>query len=124
MRSAASSSASRRASRSGSGTAVMPNPSRDLHAGDGPADDQPLDLAGAFEDGVDLRVAVPALDGVLAHVAVAAEDLDGILGDAHRRLTRLELAHRAFAVLELLARAGHPRRAPNEQTGRIDLRLH
>ena len=31
---------------------------------------------GAFEDRVDLRVAVPALDRVLAHVAVAAEDLD------------------------------------------------
>src|SRR5688500_13148924 len=48
----------------------------DVDARDGAADDEPLDLRGALEDRVDLRVAVPPLDGVLPHVAVATEDLD------------------------------------------------
>ena len=56
--------------------------SADVHAGDGAGDHQALDLAGAFEDRVDLRVAVPPLHRVLAHVAVPAEDLDRLLGDA------------------------------------------
>ena len=50
--------------------------SANVHARDAAGDHEALDLGGAFEDRVDLRVAVPALDGVLAHVAVAAEDLD------------------------------------------------
>src|SRR5450756_855771 len=52
----------------------------DVDAGDGPGDDQPLDLARAFEDRVDLRVTVPALHRVLTDVAVAAHDLDGLFG--------------------------------------------
>src|SRR5665213_3380065 len=43
----------------------------DVDAGDGPGDDQPLDLRGAFEDRVDLRITVPALHRVLADIAVA-----------------------------------------------------
>src|SRR4029453_7140915 len=70
----------------------------DAEAGDGPADDELLDLLGALEDVVDLGVAVHALDGVLAGVAVAAQDLDGPLGDPHRRATGLELRHRALGV--------------------------
>src|SRR3954451_13549716 len=107
-RSAAASSDSRRASRACSGTDTVrrsagrsrSQASRDLVAGDGPADDEALDLAGALEDRVDLGVAVPALDRVLAGVAVAAEDLDGLLGDPDRGLTGVELGHRALAVLE------------------------
>ena len=49
-----------------------------------PADDQLLDLLGAFEDVVDLGITVPALDRVLAGVAVAAEDLDGSFGHPRR----------------------------------------
>src|SRR5687767_11899533 len=49
--------------------------SHDAVARDGARDDEPLDLRRALEDRVDLRVAVPALDRVLAGVAVAAEDL-------------------------------------------------
>src|SRR5690606_3333367 len=49
--------------------------SLDADAGDGPADDQLLDLLGALEDVHDLRVAVPALHRVLPGVAVAAQDL-------------------------------------------------
>ena len=72
----------------------------DAQAGDRSGDHQLLDLAGAFEDRVDLRVAVPALDRVLTGVAVAAEDLDRVLGDTHGHFAGLVLAHRALAVLE------------------------
>src|SRR5690348_16887129 len=75
-----------------------------------------LELRPSFEDRVELRVAVPPLDRVLAHVAVAAEDLDGLRGDAHCGLAGLELAHRALAVLERLAGGAHPRRPPHEQS--------
>src|SRR3954447_23371263 len=98
--------------------------SANVQAGDGAGDDEALDLGGAFEDRVDLRVAVPPLDRVLAHVAIAAEDLDRLLGDAHGRLPRLELAHGAFTVLERLPRRTHPRRPPDEEPRRVDLRLH
>src|ERR1700732_1680984 len=77
------------------------NPCSDLlnvHPADGPSDDQPLDLRGPLEDGVDLRVPVPALDRVVADVAVAAEDLNGLLGDPHGVLAGVELGHGALAV--------------------------
>src|SRR3954454_19647451 len=96
----------------------------DLMPGNGARHDQALDFRGALEDRVDLRVTVPALDGVLARVAVAAEDLDRALGRPHRDLAGLELGHRALGVLERLARPAHPRRAPDEQAGGVDLELH
>src|SRR5215218_1153092 len=96
----------------------------DLAAGNGACDDEPLDLRRALEDRVDLRVAVPALDGVLARVAVAAQDVDRALGGPHRDLAGLELGHRALGVLELLALAPHPGGAPHEQPRGVDLRLH
>src|SRR5215471_6846307 len=55
----------------------------DAHARDRTGDHELLDLFRAFEDVVDLRVTVPALYRVLAHVAVAAEDLNGALGNPH-----------------------------------------
>src|SRR5580704_9581586 len=58
-------------------------PSGDVDARDGPGDDEPLDLRGAFEDRVDLGVPVPALDRVLADIAVSTHDLNGLLGDPH-----------------------------------------
>src|SRR3954453_7608033 len=42
----------------------------------GPGDDDALDLVRALVDLRDLGVAHHALDGILGHVAVAAEDLD------------------------------------------------
>ena len=65
----------------------------DGEPGNGAADDHPLDFAGALEDREDLRVAVPALNGVLPGITVTAQDLDGLLGDADRRLPRDQLAH-------------------------------
>src|SRR5215210_1595503 len=93
-------------------------------AADRAGDHELLDLRRALEDVVDLRVAVPALDGVLAGVAVAAEDLDRPLGHPHRDLARLELAHRALAARERHLVAAHPGRAPHEQAGGVDLELH
>src|SRR6266571_510786 len=49
-------------------------------------DHEPLDLRGALVDLVQLRVPHQLLDRVLLHVAVTAEDLDGIGGDLHRRV--------------------------------------
>src|SRR5580704_16065228 len=92
-----------------------PTASVDVDARDGPADDQPLDLRRALEDGVDLRVAVPTLDGVLADIAVAAHDLDRLLGHVDRGLAGIQLGHRAFARGELLAVAPHPRRPPDQK---------
>src|SRR4051812_9273742 len=92
--------------------------------GDGAADDQALDLRRALEDRVDLRVAVPALHGELARVAVAAEDVHRALGRPQRHLAGLELAHRALGVVERLVVAAHPRGPPHEQASGVDLELH
>src|SRR5579859_1947889 len=45
-------------------------------------DDEALDFGGAFVDFGDAGVAVVALDGIFAGVAVAAVDLDSFVGDA------------------------------------------
>src|SRR5689334_2400516 len=58
-----------------------------------PRDHDPLDLARPLVDLGDLRLAEEALDRVLLHVAVAAEDLHRLVGDVHRRLAREQLAH-------------------------------
>src|SRR5260221_9005054 len=60
-------------------------------------DHQPLDLAGAFVDLHHPGVAVVALDRVLLHVAVAAVDLNRLVGDPGRRLAGVELGHRRLA---------------------------
>ena len=96
----------------------------DAYARDGSGDRQPLDLRGALEEGEDLGVAVPTLEWVVAHVAVAAEDLDGLVGDPDGVLARVELRHRAFSGFEALAGAGHPAGSPHEQPGRVGAHLH
>src|SRR4051812_1876173 len=95
----------------------------DAQAADRPADHELLDLLGAFEDVVDLRVAVHALDGVLTRVPVAAVDLDGALGDPHGDASGLELRLRALGI-GVAAVAGEPRGAPDEQPRRVDLGDH
>src|SRR5262249_61373296 len=90
----------------------------------GSSDDEALDLGGALEERVDLRVAVPLLHREVPDVAVATEDLDRLLGDPDGDLTRLQLAHRALAVLKRLLGRTHPRRPPDEQAGGGRLPLH
>src|SRR5918996_269499 len=80
----------------------------DRQTRDRAGDDQPLDLRGALEDRVDLGVAVHALDGELARVAAAAEDLHRALRRPDRDLAALQLRHRALGVLEGVTVAPHP----------------
>src|SRR5207247_2610221 len=89
-----------------------------------PRDDQALDLARAFEQGVDLGVAVPLLDREVADVAIAAADLDRLLGHLDRHLARLELGHRALGMLELAAVAAFPQRPPDQRPRGLDLGGH
>src|SRR5947207_15067167 len=70
----------------------------DAQPTDGPGNHQLLDLLGAFEDVVDLGVAVHPLHRILPRVAVATMDLDGALGDPHRHATRLELRLRSLCI--------------------------
>jgi hypothetical protein len=85
------------------GNGVNGTSSVDVHPGDGPGDDQLLDLAGALEDREDLGVAMPPLDRVVADVAGAAEDLDGVVGDPHGGLAGEQLGLGALGRLEPLA---------------------
>src|ERR1700759_4957330 len=64
-------------------------------------DDHALDLAGALPDPLDAELAEEALGDVLAHVAAAAEHLDGAVGDPARHLRAVELGHRALRVRHL-----------------------
>src|SRR6266516_6855531 len=66
-----------------------------------PGDDQPLDLGGALVDRGDLRVAEVALDGRLAHVAVAAVDLDRLGRHPHRGLGGEQFGHRGLLAMGL-----------------------
>src|SRR5918996_991427 len=93
-------------------------------AGQGPADHQPLDLAGPLEDGVDLGVAVPLLDREVLDVAVTSQDLDGLLGDGHGHLTGLELRHGPLRPGELHRVLGHPRGPPRQEPGGVHLHGH
>src|SRR5712691_11796132 len=109
----------RRASR-GSRTSVAVA----LVVGDRSRDDEPLDLARALEEGVDLGVAVPLLDREVPYVAVAAADLDRLLGDLDRDLTGLQLRHRALGLLALTTAAALPQRPPDARPRGLDLGRH
>src|SRR6266849_2374600 len=87
-------------------------------------DHEPLDLARALEQRVDLGVPVPLLDREVPDVSVAATDLDRLLGDFDCHLARLQLRHRALGPLELTAVAALPQRSPDERTRRLDLGGH
>src|SRR5260370_33277643 len=84
-------------------------------------DHEPLDLARALEQRVDLGVAVPLLDRAVPNVSVAATDLDRLLGDFDRHLAGLHLRHRTLSLLGLAAGAALARRSPDERTRRLDL---
>src|ERR1700739_4574612 len=59
-----------------------------------PGDDEPLDLVRALVDLRDLGVAHHPLHRIFLDVAVAAEDLDGLDRDLHRRVGAEQLGHR------------------------------
>src|SRR5215831_3246487 len=59
-------------------------------------DDLLHDLGGARGDGPQTHVAEEALHGKLAHVAVAAVELYGLIGDAVGHLAGEQLGHRHF----------------------------
>src|SRR5687768_13061397 len=69
-------------------------------------DHDALDLGCAFVNLGYLRVAEQTLDGILLHVAIAAEDLHGLGRDPHRGLARHQLAHRAESRDHLAAILG------------------
>src|SRR6266511_3912385 len=86
-------------------------------------DHEPLDLRGPLVDLEQLRVPHQLLDRVLLHVAVAAEDLDGVGRDLHRRvggepLCERRLERRAIALGKQSAGL------PGEQPWRLDLGRH
>src|SRR5262245_43890333 len=62
-----------------------------------PRDHDALDLAGAFVDTLDSRVAPVALYRVVAGVAVAAVELHRVVADAACSLRGVELGHRGLA---------------------------
>src|SRR5258708_13092903 len=104
---------SRRASRGSAAPDSATSVACALVVGDRSRDDEPLDLAGTFEQRVDLGVAVPLLDREVPDIAVAATDLDRLLGDLDRDLACLQLPHRALALLELAAFPPSPHPPPS-----------
>ena len=79
-----------------------------------------LDLVGALADREDLGVAVEAADRVLLDVAVAAVDLDRLLGRSDREAAGDQLRLRGGEG-ERLAGVLLQRGAPGEQAGGLDL---
>ncbi len=90
----------------------------------GLADYVSLDLVRAFVDLGDLGVAHHPLDGVLADVAVAAEHLDRVGGDPHRRVAGEQLGHRGFARDTRGALILGPGGAIDQQRRSVDLHRH
>src|SRR2546422_5517005 len=83
-------------------------------------DDEALDLAGAFIDLGDLRVAKQFLDGEIPHVAVPAEQLHRLSRHPHRRLGGEQLRHTGVlrdVLAPVLSRS-------EEHTSELQSRLH
>src|SRR5690606_25636007 len=58
-----------------------------------PRDDDAHDLVGTLQDLVDAKVAHQLLDAVVVQVAVAAEELQGVVGDGEARIGDEALGH-------------------------------
>src|SRR5438445_10580220 len=91
----------RRASR---GSRTSDSEATALVVGKGSRNDKPLDLAGAFEQRVDLGGAVLLLEKEVHDIAVNAADLDRRLGGLDRNLSSLPLWHRYFRPVILSRR--------------------
>src|SRR5439155_3746023 len=89
-----------------------------------PSDDHTLDLIGALVDLGDLGVAHHALNRVLAHVPVAAEDLYRVGGDLHGDVTGEGLGHAGEVRHAGILRVDQARGLVHEQPGRLDLHGH
>ena len=88
-------------------------------------DHEPLDLRGALVDLEQLRVAHELLDRVLLDVAVAAEHLDGVGRDLHRRVGGEALRERRVERrLPPVPVVEHPGRLPRQEPCRLDLGRH
>src|SRR6202041_1624942 len=85
--------------------------------------DQALDFAGAFVDFGDAGVAVVALDGVFAGVAVAAVNLDGFVGDAGGHFAGEKLGDSGVHA-EASASVLFPGGFADEEAGGVDFRGH
>src|SRR5439155_16549562 len=88
-----------------------------------PRDDHALHLARALADLHELHVTKDALDGMIAQVSVAAEDLYRVQGDRRRGLRREELRLRGCDA-ELLAAVGEPRCPMGQQARGLQLHSH
>src|SRR6266480_1143410 len=86
-------------------------------------DDVEHDLVGAGADPVEANVAVGALELVLLHVAVAAEDLDALVGDLAADAGREQL-HLGDLTDRVLAIGVAPRDHVVELLGGLDLGGH
>src|SRR5580704_5522017 len=75
-------------------------------------DDDAHDLVGAFEDLVDAQVAQIALDREILEVAVAAMQLQRLVGDMETGIGREALGHRAVQGRLGVAAVQARRRAP------------
>src|SRR4051812_46969818 len=110
---------------SGDMTTIMGSnvvPQRRLAHGAG--DHEALDLVGALVDLRDLRVAHHALDRVLVHVAVAAENLNGLDRHVHRRVRGEQLRHRGVLAQSGLRAVRHRARLVEQLARRCRARLH
>src|SRR5207249_2581406 len=77
----------------------------------------------AFEARKASGVAKPELDGVVANVAVTAEDLHGIVGNLQRHV-RSVLLREVRLTGGVLCAVDLPRSFPDEQPGGVDLDRH
>ena len=75
---------------------MMPRSPFDRAAGEHARNQQAIDLVGAFENPVDTRIAVVTLGRIVAHVAVAAVNLDVFVEHEVQHLTAGDLRNRRF----------------------------
>jgi hypothetical protein len=84
---------------------------------------QALDLARALVDLRDARIAVVALDGIVAQVSIAAMHLDRLRADPLGKLRSVELRLRGFRQAGQ-AGAAHARSLQDEEARSVEPRLH
>src|SRR6185503_1815428 len=105
--------------RAASGSALTLLPPKQL-----PADDQPLDFAGALANRAELHVAEVLLRWVVLHEAVAAMDLNALFGDTDGNLARIELGNRRLERRPFDLAVAHPCGAVGEQARGLNPRHH